>query len=177
MTSLGLPAGTVKLARYADGWRRKFQAEARRLAARLAPRRYRIEHIGSTSVPGLDAKPIIDIAVRIPSFRTLDAWIDLLIRAGYEYKGEYGLPGRHFFTRGAPVTQHLHLVTHGATHWEDWLLFRDFLRVNHDAAEQYNRTKRELARRFSRDRAAYTRAKSPLVRKLMRDARRWRARS
>jgi GrpB-like predicted nucleotidyltransferase (UPF0157 family) len=174
MSQIGLQEGTVKLASYSTAWRRKFQAEQRRLANRLAPRRYKMEHIGSTAVPGIDAKPIIDIAMQIPSFRCLKTWIALLESAGYQYKGEYGLPGRHFFTRGTPVLQHLHLVSPETHHWNDWLLFRDFLRSHPSAAEHYRLTKQALARRFSKDRDAYTRAKTPLVRKLMRAARQWR---
>lgn len=174
MSQVGLREGTVKLASYSAAWRRKFQAEQRRLATRLAPHRYRIEHIGSTAVPGIDAKPIIDIAIRIPSFRRLKTWIALLESTGYQYKGEYGLPGRHFFTRGNPVIQHLHLVSPQTQHWNDWILFRDFLRAHPAAAEHYRRAKQTLARRFSKNRDAYTRAKTPLVQKLMRAARLWR---
>ncbi len=174
MTGIGLKEGVVKLAPYSNTWRRKFYAEQRRLFIKLAPRRYRIEHIGSTAVPGLEAKPIIDIAIQIPSFRALKTWIKQLESAGYHYKGEYGLPGRHFFVRGSPATHHLHLVTPETDHWNDWLLFRDFLRAHPDAAERYSQTKQKLARRFSNNRTAYTRAKTPLVKQLMRRALRWR---
>lgn len=174
MTRIGLKTGEVKLAPYSPLWRRKFAAEKRRLERHLAPRRHILEHIGSTAVPGLDAKPIIDVAILIPTFRSLRRWILALESAGYLYKGEYGLSGRHFFTRGNPVTHHLHLVTPETTHWDDWLLFRDYLRAIPSAAIVYNRTKQQLARRFAADREAYTRAKTPLVKKLMRAARRWR---
>lgn len=173
MTVIGLKTGEVKLARHSPLWRSKFAAEKRRLLARLRSGAFIMEHIGSTAVPGLDAKPILDIAIRIRSFRTLSRWIREMEDAGYVYKGEYGLPGRHFFTRGNPVTHHLHLVTPETPHWGDWLLLRDYLRASPPAARLYNETKRQLAKRFSSNRDAYTRAKTPLVRKLMRAARRW----
>lgn len=174
MTGIGLKEGVVKLAPYSTTWRRKFNAEQRRLDTKLAPRRYRIEHIGSTAVPGLDAKPIIDIAIQIPCFRALKTWVKRLESAGYHYKGEYGLPGRHFFVRGSPATHHLHLVTPETHHWNDWLLFRDFLQAHPDASERYRQTKQKLAVRFANNRNAYTRAKTPLVEKLMHLARQWR---
>lgn len=173
MTSIGLKPGQVKLAPHSPLWRRKFATEKRRLLDRSLPGSYSMEHIGSTAVPGLDAKPILDIAILIRSFRSLPRWIRALESAGYVYKGEYGLPGRHFFTRGNPVTHHLHLVTPDTPHWGDWLLFRDYLRAAPDAAKVYNETKQQLAKRFSTNRDAYTRAKTPLVRKLMRAAHRW----
>jgi GrpB-like predicted nucleotidyltransferase (UPF0157 family) len=173
-SNVGLKDGIVKLAPHSKTWVRKFNAEKKRLALKLAPRRYRIEHIGSTAVPDLEAKPIIDIAILIPSFRTLKTWIAQLESAGYLYKGEYGLPGRHFFTRGSPAIQHLHLVTPSSTHWNNWLLFRDFLRTHPIAANCYNRQKRKLACQFPDNRTAYTRAKTPIVNKLVRAAQAWR---
>lgn len=173
METMGLKEGIVKLVPFSIAWCKRFTAEKRRLAAILASRRYRIEHIGSTAVPGLEAKPIIDIAIRIPSFRSLNTWISLLESAGYHYKGEYGLPGRHFFVRGSPVTHHLHLVTPETRHWDDWILFRDFLRANPAAAERYHKRKQVLARRYATNREAYTRGKAPLLQTLMRDAHRW----
>ncbi len=175
MTAIGLKTGEVKLAPYSPLWRRKFSAEARRLQRHLPFRSYRLEHIGSTAVPGLEAKPIIDMAIRIPSLRPLTRWIRALEAAGYTYKGEYGLPGRHFFTRGVPVTHHLHLVAPDTRHWDDWILFRDYLRTHPSAAALYDRTKRQLARHFASNRDAYTRAKTPLIRKIMAAARRWHA--
>ncbi len=173
MRAIGLKTGEVRLTPHSPAWRRKFSAEKLRLKALLQPRHYTLEHIGSTAVPGLDAKPILDIAILIPSFRSLPRWIQALESAGYLYKGEYGLPGRHFFTRGNPVTHHLHLVTPETPHWADWLLFRDYLRATPAAARQYNQTKKRLARRFAANREAYTRAKTPLVTKLMRAAVQW----
>ena len=163
----GLPSGTVKLCPHSRQWSVAFASERRRLARYTGSRVYRLEHIGSTAVPGLDAKPIIDIALCIPSLRSLKPWIRILASAGYVYKGEYGLPGRHFFVRGDPVTHHLHLVEKGCPHWAKWLLFRDYLRAHPDAAQRYNALKRRLATRYAHDRDAYTRAKTPFVARLL----------
>jgi GrpB-like predicted nucleotidyltransferase (UPF0157 family) len=169
---IGLQTGTVKLSAYSRQWGVRFASESRRLSRQLGSARHRIEHIGSTAVPGLEAKPIIDIAVMIPSFRQLTVWIRRFEKAGYLYKGEYGLPGRHFFTRGAPVTHHLHLVEKGSLHWDNWILFRDYLRSHPAEAERYRLYKKKLAERFVNNRDSYTRAKTPFVTRMLARARR-----
>ena len=161
--TIGLKQGTVRLESYTPAWARRFAAEKRRLARYLTTRGTRVEHIGSTAVPGLAAKPIIDIAIAIPSFKRLPSVTAALERARYTYKGEYGLPGRHFYVRGEPVSFHLHLVEHTSEHWVRWLAFRDYLRANPDDAVQYDRFKQDLAVRFASDRDAYTKAKTPFV--------------
>lgn len=167
---IGLEAGTVKLNRYTKQWQRRFHTEARRLLDYTRPSKYVLEHIGSTAVPGLDAKPIIDMAMMIPSLARLPLWINRLESAGYTYKGEYGLPGRHFFTRGNPVTHHLHIVAAGSEHWSNWILFRDYLRAHPAEAGKYNGLKRKLAKKYSNSRDAYTKAKTPLVTALLKKA-------
>lgn len=174
---IGLKSGTVKLSRYSLSWKRRFLDEQKRLRRLLGTARYTVEHIGSTAVPGLDAKPIIDMAMMIPSFKRLPFWIRRLEKAGYLYKGEYGLPGRHFFIRGNPTAQHLHLVTPGCVHWDRWLLFRDYLKANPHEARRYNEAKLALARRFPDNRDAYTRAKTPVINRLLARAKKWRASS
>jgi GrpB-like predicted nucleotidyltransferase (UPF0157 family) len=164
---IGLKQGTVRLATYTSDWNAMFRTERRRIRARFPSRTVAIQHIGSTAVPGLDAKPIIDIAVQIASFKRLNAYIRRFVALGYEYKGEYGLPGRHFFVRGNPATQHVHLVERGSAHWARWLLFRDYLRAFPAEARRYNAFKRNLARRYAQNRDAYTRAKTPFVERML----------
>jgi len=171
---IGLKKGTVRLSRYSGLWKRRYAQEQKRLGAALGNHRYTLEHIGSTAVPGLDAKPIIDMALQIPSLKRLPLWIAQLEKAGYAYQGEYGLPGRHFFTRGTPVTHHLHLVGRDCEHWDRWLLFRDYLRARPAEAARYNAFKRALARKFANNRDAYTKAKTPLINRLLVTARKWR---
>lgn len=171
----GLHSGIVRLTSYSTEWKQHFQRERLRLRRYLGTSRHTLEHIGSTAVPGLDAKPILDLALMIPSFKRLPLWIRLLEKAGYVYKGEYGLPGRHFFVRGNPTTQHLHLVSPGCEHWDRWLLFRDYLRANPAEARLYNETKRNLARKFHNNRDAYTKAKTPVITRILSRARKWQA--
>lgn len=166
----GLKPGTVKLTAYTADWARRFATEKRRLERYLPSRGLLIEHIGSTAVPGLDAKPIIDIAVSVPSLTRLPSLTDALVRARYAYKGEYGLAGRHFFVRGNPVTHHLHLVVKDSEHWTRWLTFRDYLRAFPEEALAYNAFKLKLAHRFANNRDAYTKAKTPFIAALLRKA-------
>lgn len=164
---IGLKSGTVRLEPHRAAWRGEFGRERRRLLQRFARRRCQVEHIGSTAIPGLDAKPIIDMAILIPSFKRLPLWIGLLEAAGYLYKGEYGLSGRHFFTKGDPVTHHLHLVEPTSIHWNRWMLFRNYLRANPTEAVRYNACKQSLARRYAGNREAYTKAKSPVIDRIL----------
>lgn len=169
--SIGLPSGTVRLARHSAEWQQRFVSERGRLARCLPGRGTRIEHIGSTAIPGLIAKPIIDIAVSIPTFRRLAFCTRALEAAGYTYKGEYGLPGRHFFVYGEPVVYHLHLVRRTSKHWTRWLLFRDYLLLHPAEVRAYNTLKRSLARQYAGNRDAYTRAKTPFVEAVLKRAR------
>lgn len=87
---------------------------------------------------------------------------------GYTYLGTYGLRGRHFFTRGNPVTHHIHVVGGRSRHWVRWLAFRDHLRTQAGARNAYRKFKVALARRFADDRKAYTAGKNPFIRRALR---------
>lgn len=163
---LGLRSGEVRLEPYDPDWPAAFAAERERLLAALARHALAIEHIGSTAVRDLPAKPIIDIAVTVTGFQALPALIRAMAAAGYTHKGEYGLPGRQFFVRGEPATHHVHLVEPGSPLREDWIALRDHLRLHPADRAAYAALKRELAARHARDRASYTKAKDPFLRRL-----------
>jgi GrpB-like predicted nucleotidyltransferase (UPF0157 family) len=148
-----------------------FDAEARRIEEACAGLAIRLEHIGSTSVPGMSAKPVIDIlAGRPPQSRPTD-YIAAFRQLGYEHKGAFGVPGRDYFRRGTPRSHHVHLVKWSSTVWEDHLLFRDRLRTDPAIARDYEAVKRELAIAYANDRRGYTDAKGPFIRSVIRDAR------
>ena len=148
-----------------------FDAEARRIEAACAGLPIRLEHIGSTAVPGMSAKPIIDIlAGRPPNSRTAD-YIAAIRQLGYEHKGTAGVPGREYFRRGSPRSHHVHLVSWSSTVWAEHLLFRDRLRAEPAIARDYEAVKRDLAIAYATDRRAYTDAKGPFIRSVIRDAR------
>jgi len=167
---LGLPEGRVFLSPYRGEWRRLYRSERARLRRDLGRRFRDIEHVGSTAVPGLSAKPVLDLALTVKDLSKIGRLVKPLEKLGYEYKGEYGLPGRHFFVRGKPVTHHLHFVDVGSEHWRVWLLFRDYLRAHPEEARRYEKFKRAKARKYANDRAAYTGSKSSFVVNMLRKA-------
>ena len=164
---MGLTEGRVRLVPHNPAWARLYGNERRRLRRHFDGVNVAIEHIGSTAVPGLPAKPIIDMAAWVRSGARLSRVIRLIEAAGYEYKGEYGLAGRHFFVRGDPVTHHLHIVFKPRPHWIRWLAFRNYLRNHPPEMRRYAALKRALAKRFSNLRAAYTSSKTTVIEQMM----------
>lgn len=157
----------VVIVPYAEEWPRRFAVEAARIRAALTVPGLRIEHIGSTSVPGLAAKPIIDLAIALPVATARTEAIAPLVALGYVHRGEYGLPGREFFTLGDPATFHVHVVSEDSPHWAAWLTFRDALRNDPEICARYRDLKRELAQRHAGDRPAYTAAKTDFIRSVI----------
>ena len=131
-----------------------------------------LEHMGSTSVPGLLAKPTIDIMGRVSPYPPTEDTVRALERLGYTSHGEYGLAGRSYFTKGQHEV-HLHLVSFESDHWERHLVFRDYLRVNPAACTRYAALKADLAARFLNDRPAYQIGKTELITGLDREAAVW----
>ena len=156
-------AGHVRLAEPDARWPALFAVERERILRFCGGVAIRFEHVGSTSIPGLCAKPILDIAAGRAPDSALPDCIAALVRAGYEHRGERGVPGREFFCRGEPRAYHLHLVVEGGPLWRDYLAFRDYLRAHPEAVRAFAETKRALAARFGRDREAYTLAKTSPV--------------
>ena len=123
-----------------------------------------IEHIGSTAVPGLDAKLIVDLMVGVRGLRDGVRCTPLLEDLGYEQRGKAGVPGKLFFRTRSPCAFHLNVAVVGDSFWESHRLFRDYLRAHPETAREYARLKYELAGRFRHDREAYTGAKTDFVR-------------
>ena len=152
---------------YDPVWVACFSAERERLLALFAPREARIEHVGSTSVPGLAAKPIVDMLLGVRRLADVERRIPVLEARGWEYVPEHEavFPERRFLARPRrrPRTHHLHAVEIGSRFWNDHLAFRDQLRARPEDAAAYGRLKRELAARHGSDRSAYTEAKTSFV--------------
>jgi GrpB-like predicted nucleotidyltransferase (UPF0157 family) len=165
---LGLQSGAVVVRSYDQRWPRLFEAEAARLKGECDGLGLRFEHVGSTAVPGMPAKPVLDLAAGRPEDTRLGDCIMALQRAGYEHRGEQGVPGREFFRRGQPRAYHVHLVDLGGRLWRQYLGFRDYLRGSPDAAKQYAKLKLALAARFPWDREAYIAGKAQFVEALLR---------
>ncbi|MBK8312580.1 MAG: GrpB family protein [Acidobacteria bacterium] len=99
---LGLPSGEVQLSRYEAGWRSLFLEEAERLRTGIGGYVLDIQHIGSTSIPGMPAKPILDIGIAVTDFEEAMRCVPPMEELGYIYKGENGIPRRHYFVKGDP---------------------------------------------------------------------------
>jgi GrpB-like predicted nucleotidyltransferase (UPF0157 family) len=166
-------ADVVTVVDYDPQWPARFVEERARLAEALGDDAVLIEHIGSTSVPGLAAKPIIDIVVAARSFPLSAARIAAVEGLGYEHLGEYGIPGRAYFRRRSPRprSHHVHVYAAGSDQIRDHLLFRDRLRGHHSEAASYAELKWALARR-GLDSAAFQTGKSHFIADLLERARR-----
>ncbi len=166
----------VRIVDYDPVWPIRFEAERELLGQAFGGAPVSIEHVGSTAVPGLAAKPIIDILISADSLEAFEVRVPELARLGYEYVPEFEveLPMRRYFRKPALTgrTHHLHCVETDSAFWRDHLLFRDFLRTHPDRAAAYAELKRELAQRFSHDREAYTQAKTAFIEAAKQAARR-----
>ena len=170
-SALGLESGVVRLAEYDAQWEQLYVQEAERLSEAIVPLGLRFEHVGSTSVPGLIAKPVLDILAGFHDQTLLPAYITALTAAGYVHRGEQGIPGREFFRRGEPRSYHLHLTIIHGSFWAEHLLFRDLLRKDQAVLRAYAELKRALASRYPLDREAYIEGKGPFVRAALDKAR------
>jgi GrpB-like predicted nucleotidyltransferase (UPF0157 family) len=159
-----MPSDRVELVEYDPSWAQLFAEEREQLVGVFDGDVVGIEHIGSTSVPELCAKPIIDVLVGLRRLGLTEEQIAAMERLGYEYLGEHGLPGRLFF-RKDPRTHHVHVVTHGGEHWERQLTFRDTLRSDAEERRRYDAFKRRLAAE-GHPRETYTELKTPFIREV-----------
>jgi GrpB-like predicted nucleotidyltransferase (UPF0157 family) len=157
------PSDLVELVDHDPSWTERFEQERDRLVPVFDGSVVAVEHIGSTSVPGLCAKPIVDIAVGLLKLELTDEQIAAMEELGYEYLGEFGLPGRLYFRKGDPRTHHVHVVEHGGMHWERQLVFRDALRTDPEERRHYDAFKRRLAAE-GHSREAYAELKTPFIR-------------
>lgn len=159
----------IEIAEYDPKWVEAFQLEAQVLRGALAPWLVgTLEHIGSTAVPGLAAKPIIDIMAPVRSLEDSRAAIPAAARAGYAYF-PYRAEVMHWFCKPSPSvrTHHLHLVPIGSRLWNERLAFRDALRAEEALRTEYRNLKLALAARYRHDREAYTDAKSPFIHRVL----------
>jgi len=162
--------GPIYLALYDPTWPLEFEAERDRIARACADEELEIklEHIGSTAIPGLSAKPIIDIVAGRPPRAQLAPYIAVMRQLGYEHKGAYGVPGREYFRRGAPRSHHVHMVSWTSKFWREHLAFRDYLLSHPETAREYETLKRDLAAHSGEDHNVYTSGKTAFVKRILR---------
>jgi GrpB-like predicted nucleotidyltransferase (UPF0157 family) len=160
----------IHIGPYDESWPAQFEAEFKMLGAILQPWLVGpIEHIGSTAVPGLSAKPVIDIMAGVRGLEESRASLRVLGGAGYQYAA-YRTDVMHWFCKpnASHRTHHLHLVPYASALWTERIAFRDYLRSNRAVALEYGELKTRLARAYRNDREAYTDAKGPFVARVVR---------
>lgn len=156
----------IVLARHDPRWLAGAADEGGRIVTACSPVVIRVEHIGSTSVPGLIAKPVLDLMPLVKSFDEGFACVGPMRALGYWYAGEFGIAGRHLFIKGSPRTHHAHMLVEGSIEARRHLAVRDVLRTRPEAVARYAALKDDLAARFGDDREGYANAKSAFMREL-----------
>lgn len=159
-------------------WRDSFDAEARDIAVALGDNAVAIHHIGSTAIPGIHAKPVVDLLVEVRDVAGLDARSPAIEALGYEAMGEYGIPGRRYFRKGdreGSRTHHVHAFEAGSAEAVRHLAFRDYLIAHPEDAQRYSDLKRKLAAEHPRNIDGYMDGKDGFIREMDRRAAEWRA--
>ena len=169
-------ARKVELQSHAPEWMRQFEVEAERLTAVFQPNLVAIHHIGSTAVPDIKAKPIIDIMVVVHDIEQVDTLNETMGQLGYIAKGENGINGRRYFRKGSDThhTHHIHTYQEGHPDIARHLNFRDYLIAHPGVAQAYSRLKEELARKYESDPPLYTDNKTDFIRQVEEKAAAWR---
>lgn len=162
------------VAPYDPSWPALFAELGARLRTELGERATRIDHIGSTSVPGLDAKPIIDIQISVAALDPVDAYRAQIEASGFAWRADNPELTKRYF-RETPGTRrtHIHVRRAGSFSEQFALLFRDYLRIHRDRADEYARLKHELAPLLRTERNAYVEAKGPFIWETIRLADEW----
>jgi len=158
---------TIELAGYDPEWPRLFEREETRIRAALGPRALRVEHVGSTSVPGLAAKPLIDIVLVVASSADEDAYVSSLEEAGYVLRIREPDWFEHRLFKGPDTNVNVHTFSTGCGEVERMIAFRDWLRTHDDDRELYESAKRELATRDWKYVQNYADAKTAVVEEIL----------
>ncbi len=164
---IGLTRYTVRLVAHHPDWAVLAASACRDIQLAAGDLIAELQHVGSTSVPDLIAKPILDIAAGMQIPRAMSELIKRLTAIGYIYRGDDGSDGGYLFVKEIEPnvrTIHVHVVEHHGTQWRNYLLFRDLLRQEPDIRQQYAALKQELANQFPDDRKSYTASKHEFIR-------------
>jgi GrpB-like predicted nucleotidyltransferase (UPF0157 family) len=166
---IGLQRDAVAVIAHQSVWPELFELEAERLREALGDSICQIEHVGSTSVPGLCAKPIIDLLIAVSSTSYASALIPRIEELGYEHRPGAKSESRIFFARGLHTcrTHYLSLTEIGSVAWDEQICFRDCLRNDPATASAYAALKNELAKQYASDRSAYTAAKATFIQEVL----------
>lgn len=164
---LGLPKGKVFLVPWTIEWETEFLLEKKRIQDVINDYIVDIHHIGSTAVRNLSAKPIIDIAIELQDFKDGEKCVNALKELGYSYKGTNILPDRHYFNKGEPRTHQIHMYQSGSKYLLEQLSFRDYLRENETARNQYEKLKQKLSAHSQGNKHRYSEDKTDFVNSIL----------
>jgi GrpB-like predicted nucleotidyltransferase (UPF0157 family) len=158
-------------------WRDKFEQESKQVARTLGENVIMVHHIGSTSIPDIYAKPIVDMLVEVKDIHQVESRNAAMEALDYTVKGEFGIPGRRYFTRDIEGTRvyHVHTFQTGSAEITRHLAFRDYLTAHPEFAQQYSDLKRSLAKQFPTDIESYMDGKDGFIKEMERNALEWRA--
>lgn len=158
----------VEVIPYDAAWVKKFLEERLQLLAILDANVVSIDHIGSTAIPDMPAKPVIDILISVIKINTVDAYNDKMVTFGYEIKGEFGIVGRRFFLKNVngERSYHVHIFQHGNPELQRHIKFRDYMITHPAEAAQYAELKIKLAQLFPDNITAYCEGKNNFIKEI-----------
>jgi GrpB-like predicted nucleotidyltransferase (UPF0157 family) len=158
----------MKVAPYDEKWPKIFQAEKELISSKFGGDFLDIQHIGSTAIPAMSAKPIIDIAVLVPSLDDAEKYINPLSAIGYQFFKDRSSVERLFFVKGEPPKFHLSLAQpEKFSYWKRQILFRDYLIQHHDQALEYEALKKRLIEKYPDGRQEYCDGKNEFIQKIL----------
>ncbi|MBM7614058.1 GrpB family protein [Alkaliphilus hydrothermalis] len=165
----------IEVFKYNENWTRKFREEVNSLKGILGEIAVNFHHIGSTAIPGIKAKPIIDIVVEVRDLEAVDQLNKVFSEKGYIPLGENGIVGRRFFIKGSRVerTHHIHIFLEENQEVERHIIFRDYMIAHPDEAEKYSKLKDELAQKHTYDVEEYINGKNQFIRDIDEKAEKW----
>ena len=168
----------VEVVPHDPNWRSAFETESKLIALALGENVVAIHHIGSTAIPQIHAKPIIDMLVEVKDILKIDTHSSEMEALGYQALGEFGIPGRRFFRKGNEAgirTHHIHSFEVGSPQIERHLAFRDYMITHSEAAQEYSELKRKLAKKYPDNIQAYMDGKDGFIKEIDLKAAKWRA--
>ena len=172
---LGLRRGTVAVEPHNSQWEAAAQQTIAKLRVILGTAAVDIQHIGSTAIQSICAKPIIDIVVGVHSFNDILGMNDILTENGFIFRGQ-DVPDQYLYVCGDDNTRthHIHAVIYDSEPWNNYINMRDYLNCHKAEAQAYSKLKEKLARQYPDDRNRYTELKSGLIAEILKKANNWR---
>ena len=159
---------------YNSNWKKIYKEESEKIKNMLNDIIIDIHHIGSTAIPGIKAKPVIDILVEVKDIEGVDQYNHKMKELGYEAMGEYGIPKRRFFRKGRiKRTHHVHIFQVGNKEIERHINFKEYLIAHPDKAREYSKLKEKLANKYTYYVENYTNGKSDFIKEIDRKAKLW----